>query len=71
MKRADNLSTTEGPEHAPAQGSLADREQRGAWECGEAFRLTLDESVSGWAEETSTFSSDAVPVPFEHLGDHS
>ena len=71
MKRADNLSTTEGPERAPAQCSLADREQREAGECGGAFGLTLDEPVSGWAKETSTLSGDAVPVPFEHLGDHS
>lgn len=35
-----------------------------------SFYFTLDESVASWTEKTLTFRCDAIPIPFEHLGDN-
>ena len=71
MTRAGNLSTIRGPVRAPARGSLRDGQRQSREHIHGPQMLALNESIAGWAKETSTFRSDAVPVPLEHLGNDS
>ena len=83
MRRADNLSTIGDLGYVPAQGSLREKyanEERGRrivssglnlWDIVQFFYFTLNKSVPSWTEKIRTFRSNAFPIPFEHLGDHS
>ena len=39
-------------------------------EYAQTVRLTLNEPVTRWTEKTCTLVRDAIPIPFEHLGDY-